>query len=53
MAMAARAMAMVMRVAGDEEGNGKGGKGNWDSNNVCRRKIVRTSWIPQRWEALH
>ncbi len=35
-------MAMVMRVAGDKEGNGKGCKGNGDGNKVCRSKIVRT-----------
>jgi hypothetical protein len=46
-------MATVMRVAGDKEGDGKGCKGNGDGNKVCRSKIVRTLWIPQRWEALH
>jgi hypothetical protein len=32
MARAARAMAMVTRVAGNEEGKGKGGEGDDDSN---------------------
>ncbi len=46
--MAARAMAMVMRVAGDKEGNGdgKGEKGNGEGNKVHRSKIVRTLRIP-------
>jgi hypothetical protein len=39
MVRAARAMAMVMRVAGNKEGNGKGRKGNDNRNKVCRSKI--------------
>jgi hypothetical protein len=35
-----------MRVASDKEGDGKGRKGNGDSDKVCRSKIVRTSRIP-------
>jgi hypothetical protein len=46
MARAAKAMATVMRVAGDKEGDGKGRKGNGDGNKVCRSKIVRTLLIP-------
>jgi hypothetical protein len=42
MARAAKVMATVMRMAGDEEGNGKGRKGNCDGDKVCRSKIVRT-----------
>jgi hypothetical protein len=42
MARAAKAMATVMRVAGDKEGNGEGHKGNGDGDKVCRSKIVRT-----------
>jgi hypothetical protein len=53
MARVARAMVMVMRVAGDKEGNGEGGMGNGNSNKVCRSKIVRTLLISQRWEVLH
>jgi hypothetical protein len=42
MARTAKAMATVMRVAGDKEGNGKGRKGNGNDDKVCRSKIVRT-----------
>jgi hypothetical protein len=45
MARVAKAMAMVMRVAGNKESNGEGRKGNGDGNNMCRSKIVRTIWI--------
>jgi hypothetical protein len=45
MAWAARVMVMVMRVAGNKEGNGKGGKGNGGDNKVCRIKTVRTLLI--------
>ncbi len=40
--MAAKAMAAVMTVAGNKEGDGKGCKGNGDGNKVCRSKIART-----------
>jgi hypothetical protein len=42
MARAAKAMATVMRVTGDKEGNDEGRKGNGDGDKVCRSKIVRT-----------
>ncbi len=53
MARTAKAIAMVMRVAGDKEGDGKGRKGNGNGDKVCRSKIVRILRIPQRREALH
>jgi hypothetical protein len=46
MARGAKAMATVMRVVGNEEGDGEGRKGNGDGDKVCRSKIVRTLWIP-------
>jgi hypothetical protein len=42
MARAVKAMATVMRVAGNKEGDGKGRKGNGNGDKVCRSKIVRT-----------
>jgi hypothetical protein len=42
MARTAKAMATVMRVAGNKEGDGKGRKGNGNGDKVCRSKIVRT-----------
>jgi hypothetical protein len=53
MARAARAMAMVMWVVGNAEDNGKGRNGNGNNDKVCRSKITRTLWIPQRQKALH
>jgi hypothetical protein len=35
MARAARAIAMVMRVGGNKEDHGKGGKGNGNGDKVC------------------
>jgi hypothetical protein len=53
MAQAARAMAMVMRVVGNKEGIGMGGKGNGNCDKVCRSKIVRTLRILRRQKVLH
>ena len=51
--MAARVMTTVMRIAVNNESNGEGSKDNGNSNKVCGSKIVRTPWIPCRWEALN
>ncbi len=42
MARAARVITFVMRVAGVNEDDGKGGKGNSNGDKVCRSKIVGT-----------
>jgi hypothetical protein len=43
MARAARAMVMATKAAGEEDGNGKGGKSNCDSNEGGRQATKRVS----------
>ncbi len=39
-------MAMVMRVAGDKEGNGTGGKSNCNGDEGGRQAMVTRAFVP-------
>jgi hypothetical protein len=50
MARAARAMATEMRVVGNKEGNGKGGKGNFNGNEDGEQQIAQWQGWQVRWQ---
>ncbi len=50
MARVARATAMAMRVAGDEEGNGKGGKVSSNGNEDGEKQRVQWQGQKKQWQ---